>query len=180
MGKFFASSMQEARVRASVDDVDERIDVFVSHKSDDKDEAEAVATCIVSYGLTVWLDTIDIKGVSDDQEMVRRIEAAISRASSLIAVITSDTNESWWVPFEIGLAYEKEKQLASYCENPQIALPSFLWSWPLVQDHDGLHKWCQHIKVTKARVLIEAAKARVDRRQRYRDSLSEIRNALRR
>ena len=176
--------MQEAQVRASVDDVDERIDVFVSHKSDDKDEAEEVATCIVSCGLTVWLDTIDIRGVIDDKGMVRRIEAAISRASSLIAVITHVTNESWWVPFEIGLAYEKEKQLASYCENcSRIDFPSFLWSWPLVRNHDDLHKWCQYIKATKAihsRTLIEAAKARVDSKQNYRKSLFEIRNALRR
>lgn len=183
MGRFIASSTQYSQLRANVNDVHEDIDVFVSHKSDDKDKAEDVARCIVTSGLSVWIDTVDIGGTADDIEMVRRIETAIARASSLIAVVTQVTNESWWVPFEIGLAYEKEKQLASYCESPhQVEFPSFLWSWPLVQNHNDLHKWCRHVKATKStypRSSISIARARVDDRQSYRDSLSRIRNELR-
>lgn len=184
MGRFIASSMQESQFRASVNAVHEDIDVFVSHKSDDKEKAEDVARCIVTSGLSVWIDTVDIGGTADDKEMVRRIDAAIARASSLIAVVTQVTNESWWVPFEIGLAYEKEKQLASYCERPhQVEFPSFLWSWPLVRNHSDLHRWCQHIGATKKstspRVSIESVRAKVDGRQSYRNSLFGIRDELR-
>ena len=187
MGKWFAAeSKYEPKILASVNNVgeDEDIDVFVSHRSDDENKAMEVAHCVKTHGLTAWVDAIDMKGMDDDEKMVGRIEDAISRASSLIAVITGVTNESWWVPFEIGLAYEKEKQLASYCEDTtRVEFPTFLWSWPLVRDHCGLYKWCEHIKATKTtghRVLMEASKAAIaKRRQRYMSSLFDIRSQLR-
>ena len=134
-------------------------------------------------GLTAWVDVVDMAGVEDDTRMVRRIEDAISRASSLIAVVTEATNESWWVPFEIGLAYGMEKQLASYCEDAcLIDLPSYLWSWPVIKNHSDLHDWCEHYRATKSfaySIVAEALKARVGRRQTYRDSLIDIRDQLR-
>ena len=140
-----------------------------------------VAHCVNACGLTVWIDAIDMKHVADDERMVRRIEDAIAHATSLIAIVTDVTNESWWVPFEIGLAYEKEKQLASYCEDAsQIDIPSFLWSWPLIEDHVGLHQWCAHIKSAGPHSLLETAVAKIVPRQAYRNSLFTIRDQLRR
>lgn len=181
MGKFFAESAPEHRVLASVNQVSQRIDVFVSHKSDDESKAMAVARCVKELGLTAWVDAIDMEGATDNEQMVNRIQEAISRASSLIAVVTNVTNESWWVPFEIGLAYEKEKDLATYCEDAaKVHLPSFLWSWPLVKDHHDLHRWCESIMETKT-MLQEAVMETYtdqDRKRAYRRRLFKIRDQL--
>ena len=114
--------------------------------------------------------------------MVDRIEAAISRSTSLMAVVTDVTNESWWVPFEIGLAYDMDKQLASYCEEQDgVEIPSFLWRWPLVQDHDDLHEWCNKMKVMKSdKYLTEAASLSktIGERAFYRRTLKSVRSSL--
>lgn len=182
MGRLFvAESTLDGEVVASVNDVREDIDVFVSHKSEDEDKALEVANCVKLFGLTAWIDVTDMKGVVDNANVVRRIEDAISHASSLIAVVTRATRLSWWVPFEIGLAYQKKKQLASYCEEAtKVTRPSFLWPWPLIEDHYRLHMWCEHVKETKTmgnRIVAEAAAT--GRRQSYRDSLRDIRKRLR-
>ena len=170
--------------KASVNDVETRIDidVFVSHKSDDEEKAVEVARCIHSCGLTPWLDVIDLEDEADDEEMVDRIQDAISRSFSLMAVITDITNESWWVPFEIGIAYDMRKQLASYCEDPEdVDPPSFLMRWPLVQNHSDLHYWCTMIKDSDRTTpyLAEASAASEYRRRHiYRNKLAEVRKAL--
>ena len=169
---------------ASIDDHQGQIDVFVSHKSDDEDKAKEVAACIDSYGLRPWLDVTDLRDEEDDEAMVDRIEAAITRSLCLMAVVTDVTNESWWVPFEIGLAYDMDKQLASYCEEQQdVEIPSFLWRWPLVQDHDDLHEWCDKMKLMKSdKYLTEAATlaATIGEKTVYRRSLANVRNSLNR
>ena len=181
MGMYFEASGVFKTV-ASIDAVSGDIDVFVSHKSDDEEKAREVAACINSYGLRPWLDVTDLRDHEDDDAMVDRIEAAISRSFSLMAVVTDVTNESWWVPFEIGVAYDMQKQLASYCEaQEEVEMPSFLWRWPLVQDHDDLHEWCRRMKSMKTTIyLSEKASAAADHQGRgeYRASLATVRGAL--
>ena len=145
MGRYINASGDFVK-EASVNNVKMRIDVFVSHKSDDEEKAEEVARCIQSCGLTPWLDVVDLVDKEDDEKMADRIQDAISRSFSLMAVVTDTTNESWWVPFEIGIAYDMCKQLASYCEHPEdVDPPSFLKRWPLATNRDALRRWCRII-----------------------------------
>lgn len=184
MGMCYIAESGRFRTLASIDDFEEEIDVFVSHKSEDKNMALKVAKCIVEYGLVPWLDVIDLTTDGDDETIVDRIEAAIFKSLSLLVVVTDVTNESWWVPFEIGLAYDREKQLASYCEDyNSVERPSFLWRWPLVKDHNDLHKWCGEICSIKNtgsyRPLAEARfESDSHTRQSYREQLASIRNML--
>lgn len=166
----------------SIDDLQGDIDVFVSHKSDDEEKAVEVAACIGNFGLRPWLDVTDLHDHEDDDAMVDRIEAAIARSFSLMAVVTDLTSESWWVPFEIGLAYDMDKQLASYCEEQEdVEIPSFLWRWPLVQDHGDLHTWCAKMKAMEShKYLTEAANlaSTVGKKTVYRRSLTTVRDSL--
>ena len=181
MGMYRATSGVFETV-ASIDEVQGGIDVFVSHKSDDEDKAKEVAACIDTYGLRTWLDVTDLRDQEDDEAMVDRIEAAITRSFSLMAIVTDVTNESWWVPFEIGIAYDMQKQLASYCEQQKhVEIPSFLWRWPLIQNHGDLHEWCRRIKsMQPATYLTEETSSVADHRERrnYRADLARVRRAL--
>lgn len=161
------------------DDTD--IDVFVSHKKEDTPKAREVAACIASYDLTAWLDELDPHVHPDADNLTEVIRDRLDRSFSIMAVVTHATKESWWVPFEIGIGYEKERQLATYCEAPRrTSLPEFLDGWPLVCDHEDLHAWCDLIIADKLpRLLLEATASTSDRRRGYRQSLADIREALR-
>ena len=169
------------RMYASLQQVsrDTAIDVFVSHKKEDAPKAKEVAECIASYDLTVWLDELDPQVYPDAHNLTEIIRERLDRSFSVMAVISRATKDSWWVPFEIGIGYEKEKQLATYCEEPQrTSMPEFLHSWPLVCDHNDLHVWCTVIADKLPSLLLETASV-AKRRREYRESLAEVRDVLR-
>ena len=46
-----------------------------------------------------------------------------------MALVSSTTAESWWVPFEIGVATDKERRITSFAL-AAVKLPDFLTVWP--------------------------------------------------
>ena len=123
------------------------LDVFVSHKSEDKDTAEEVAETIADCGLTVYLDIWDPNVDVDGPELVDHIQSVIGCCNSLIAVVSHNTVRSWWVPLEIGIAITKELHLGTFLvPSPDYTkrdFPSYLWNWPVLKDTDKLEDWCR-------------------------------------
>ena len=126
------------------------IDVFVSHKSDDTDEACKLAEAISSYGLSAWVDVEDPNITGDGPGMACYIEDRIKNSRALMVVATGVTRESMWVPFEIGMAFTRRKLLASYTPRGSVDLPSFLGQFPVISP-TGLSKWCAAIKDSRGR-----------------------------
>ena len=124
-------------------------DVFVSHATKDDALAEEVARIIRGFGLTAWVDSDHFARKDDGPEMASRIQRVIKRSYCLLAVVTSTTRDSWWVPFEIGLAFDNNRFLSTYGD-PRVPLPSFLEAWPRVKDHNELRSWCTIVKQKKA------------------------------
>lgn len=125
----------------------EKPDVFVSHKSEDKDIAEDVAIKIAKCGLMAYLDVWDPNVDDDGPELVDYISSVIECCESLIAVVSPHTVRSWWVPLEIGIAITKDLPLGTFLvlEYPYTKLdfPSYLWKWPVLRDMDDLENWCR-------------------------------------
>ena len=124
-------------------------DVFVSHTTKDDDLAEKVAECIRSFGLTAWVDSDFLDAKHDGPGMASKIQRVISRSYCLLAVVTNETSSSWWVPFEIGIAWNSNKYLSTY-GIPRVTLPTFLKVWPRVKDRQELRSWCEEMKRKKA------------------------------
>ena len=120
-----------------------RWDVFVSHKSNDAARAVQIAERVSSHGLSAWVDVADPSGVRDGPDLADYIRKILGSSRSLLALVTSATKESWWVPFEIGIAFQQEKLLASY--GSRTSLPSFLQKWPNVQNDSELDRWCREL-----------------------------------
>ena len=128
------------------------IDVFVSHQSGDSELAGKVAAAVQGCGLSVWLDLIDPGVTGDGPDLADHIEAVLRKSTALLAVVTANTQKSWWVPFEIGIAFELSRYLAS-CGDRRLN-PSFLAKWPNVPDdpigrpdrNDRLRSWCARVK----------------------------------
>lgn len=121
-----------------------RWDIFVCHKSNDAAKAARIAERISMNGLSVWVDVADPTDLRDGPELADYIRSVLSASRSLLAVVTSATKESWWVPFEIGIAFEQEKLLASY--GSRLNLPSFLYKWPNIQSDEQLDRWCSELR----------------------------------
>ena len=137
----------------------EKPDVFVSHKSDDKEQAEKVAIKIAECGLTAYLDIWDPNVDGDGPELVDYIDTVIGCCNGLIAVLSRNTVSSWWVPLEIGIAITKKLHLGSFLvpTRPYTILtshdvkrhfPSYLWKWPVLRNMTDLEDWCKERQIT--------------------------------
>ena len=135
--------------------------VFVSHKSNDKSNAEQVATKIKACGLKPYLDIWDLKVYGDGPELVDYIDTVIGHCNSLVAVVSHNTVHSWWVPLEIGIAITKDLYLGTFLDldNPPLNLPSYLWKWPVLKNMEDLENWCkEREKGTPPQVFYESLK----------------------
>src|SRR5262245_8274698 len=97
--------------------------VFVSYRSLDAQVAHALADCTTSVGAKVYLDqkdpaldTISIGAVEQRAPVFRSIRAGLQAADTLVAVITRLARGSWWVPAEVVLALEMQKEVVAVCE----------------------------------------------------------------
>ena len=156
-------------------------DVFLSHKSDDKLLAEDIAEQIQDNDLSVWLDTQRLPPDADGPHLAADIRRVISKSLALMAVVTDVTRESWWVPFEIGLAFTMKRYLASYGSNGK--LPTFLSQWPRVRNNEALDSWCRHVHRLKGKhrptYLSEAVRIGDSQRRDYVIDMSLMRNFFR-
>lgn len=137
--------------------------VFISHKNTDAMLAEKVARRIRANGLETYLDTIDDALVKDGPELADVLLARMGQCQQLIAVVSSQTKDSWWVPWEIGVGSEKGFRMASYSES-YVSLPSYLEKWPALHTDGHIDLYCQYSKQTET-VL----------KRRMRDALTEDR-----
>lgn len=137
--------------------------VFISHKNTDVLLAEKVARRVRANGLETYLDTIDDALVKDGPELADLLLARMGQCQQLIAVVSSQTKDSWWVPWEIGVGSEKGFRMASYSES-YVTLPSYLEKWPALHTDRHIDLYCEYSKQTEVVV-----------NRRMRDALTEDR-----
>jgi len=96
-------------------------------------------------GLDTYLDTIDDALAKDGPELSDLLLRRMGECQQLIAVVSSGTKDSWWVPWEIGVGSEKGFRMASYSEN-YIVLPSYLEKWPALHNDRHIDLYCEYSK----------------------------------
>jgi hypothetical protein len=113
---------------------DDRLRIFVSHQKADSDAARDVANALSSAGwVDVYLDVLDPYLSKPADDLTDYLRSKLEWSNLLVAVVSTATRYSWWVPFEIGVAVEKARPLATVALNLlQKELPSYLWKWPYV------------------------------------------------
>jgi TIR domain len=100
--------------------------VFISHQRDDGDKGERVACLVEHHGIDSWLDVHDPTlalvnqlPTSDPRRaalVAAIVEIALLSSTHVIALYTSHSAKSKWIPYELGRA--KARRLAS----PQAAI----------------------------------------------------------
>jgi hypothetical protein len=129
------------------------VKVFISHKNEDALQAGKIATYLKMRGLDVYLDVIDSQLAKSGPDLADYIRARLEECTQLLAVISAKTQTSWWVPWEIGVATEKERFLASYV-SADATVPEFLQKWPYLRSEADLAAYVSESQ--KAESLVES------------------------
>lgn len=87
--------------------------VFISYRHLDREKAVEIANKLRANDINYYLDVIDEESKSTD-DITSVITKNIKKSTHLLAVISPNTNGSWWVPFEIGEATISNRRICSY------------------------------------------------------------------
>jgi hypothetical protein len=147
------------------------IKVFLSHKNEDSEIAGAIAHRLkTQHQIDSYLDVIDRNLDKSGPDLADYIRAEMEKCTQLLAVISTKTRESQWVPWEIGVATEKERPLASFV-NPPAIVPEFLQKWPYLQSQQDVDRFALVSKSTH--LTLQESKRRttesIAKRSAFRD-----------
>ena len=120
--------------------------VFISHSRLDKDKARAVARALKASNVDYYFDENDEElQLADEQndhlKVVQCIDNGIDTCSHLLGIITENTKESWWVPYEIGSAKGRKRNCAHLIDDEVCELPAYIRAALVLTHRAELRKW---------------------------------------
>lgn len=152
------------------------IRVFISHQSADSALAGALSYRLKRlHDIDSYLDIIDPL-IKRGEDLADHIRSEMTKCTQLLAVVSPSTKASSWVPWEVGVATEKDFPLATYSDGG-LAPPEFLQKWPYLRTHSDLDVYAETSKRAE-RVLIEKREGGSESNAR-RTSTREFYNVLR-
>lgn len=126
--------------------------VFISHQQADSLAATWVAQRLHTHRIDTYLDVIDPTIAGNGEALAAYVRTQLGKCTQLLAVVSSATSLSWWVPWEIGIATEKDFPLATYLND--ASLPDYLKKWPVLRNARDLDAYAEASKA--AQVLFES------------------------
>ena len=139
------------------------IKVFISHQQADSARASQISQRLRSYHqIDTYLDVIDPAIAKSGEALAAYVREQLGKCTQLLAVVSVVTRESWWVPWEIGVATEKNYPLATF--GGAVRLPEFLHKWPVLKNDTDLDVYAAASKAAERqfaskRLLLEATAA---------------------
>lgn len=142
----------------------EEIQIFISHKKEDEEKAIELSDYIEEkFGFSTYVDVLDDK-IREYENVTERIVSQLRDSTHLLVVFSEHTKKSMWVPFELGVAYEREEGIGVYIypDDPYrftyYDLPEYLEEFPKMESYSGLNKYLNLIKEkpNKQKLLLEA------------------------
>jgi hypothetical protein len=122
--------------------------VFLSHQRADAPKAsEITARLRVHHGIESYLDVIDVQMGKPGPDLAAYLRREIAKCTHLLAVTSFATRESQWVPWEIGVATEKDYPLATFADYTS-AVPEFLAAWPYLRTMSDVDAYARAAKST--------------------------------
>lgn len=123
-----------------------RLKIFLSHQKADSELTGRIAARLkVNHGLACYLDLIDPYVGGPVERLADHIRSEMGRCTQLLAVISPSTANSQWVPWEIGMATEKDFPLATFSGGNALP-PEFLRKWPYLRNDTDLDKYAAATK----------------------------------
>lgn len=114
--------------------------IFISHKKEDELHARVVATTLRRNNHSCYLDIVDESLKKSGDDLAGHIREKLTECDSLVAVVSPLTIMSWWVPWEIGVATEKDYPLSTYVTNNAVP-PEYMRKWPVLRSAQDLDRF---------------------------------------
>ncbi|MEB0147028.1 toll/interleukin-1 receptor domain-containing protein [Pseudomonas sp. CCC2.2] len=118
--------------------------VFISYRHTDRIQAMAINAHLMQANIKTYLDVLDVESQTTD-DITSVITRRITESTHLIAVVSGQTAQSWWVPFEIGEATISNRRICSY-KTSVSELPEYLDKWPQMTKPIDLELFIQSYK----------------------------------
>lgn len=128
--------------------------VFLSHKREDKPKALEIAQYLRNKSIQCYVDVLDPELQTTD-DITETLMKRVKQCTHLMAVVSDNTQKSWWVSFEIGVASELKRRITSF-EIARANLPEFLEKWPILKTQSDLDLFAKFYKKDKSIALEEA------------------------
>lgn len=105
--------------------------VFISYRHTDRASALAINDRLQREQITTYLDVLDAESRTTD-DITQVISTHIRACTHLIALVSKNTSQSWWVPFEIGEATIIDRRISTF-QAGEADLPEYLEKWPIMR-----------------------------------------------
>ncbi len=125
--------------------------IFLSHISVDKSAVRVIGDYITQRGdIDVYLDIED----RDLQEAVRTgdphgitafVERGLSSSTHIMCIISDNTANSWWVPYELGFGKHMGRPLCSL-RLKDVSLPAYLAISEIIRGTDSLNRYLTRVR----------------------------------
>jgi hypothetical protein len=147
---------------AATDAASAQTTIFLSHSSKDRDLIKPAIAFLRSYGVIVYVDWMD-EGMPDviSGETAKRIKGKIREQKKFMVLVTENSKDSRWVPWELGFAdpVKGMEHIAilpvsdngSFAQNeymkiyPKIQLVNGIW-WVWIDDPTSLTQLADWLK----------------------------------
>lgn len=113
---------------------------FISHKQEDAATALLIEMELRKQGIPAYLDVLDSTVTSSGREMTEHIKEKINDCTDIIVIMSQLTRLSQWVPFEVGIAAQRDLPTATFLR-ADIQLPEFLEYWPRLKYTSDILKY---------------------------------------
>ena len=99
--------------------------IFISHKLEDAATANLIAKELQEIKVECYLDLLDNSITENGKALTDHIRANLNDCTDIIVVMSNITRFSQWVPFEVGMAAQKDMPTATFLKE-DVSLPDFL------------------------------------------------------
>lgn len=126
------------------------MNIFISHKQEDGVLATYICNELKKLEVNAYLDLLEGDILLEGEKLTKHIKERLNSCTDLLVVMSDKTQESWWVPFEIGMAAQLDFPIVSYLVN-NVKLPDYLSYWPTLRKASDLPKYIK----AKNNILLE-------------------------
>ena len=154
--------------------------VFISHKKEDADFARHLSDYVMERGFNVYFDENDpilAKEHKSPDEVVKAIKIGLEKSNHMIIVLSKNTLESNWVPWEVGFASAKDKEYRLLRLNDVSAdIPEFYKVAKILNDYDDLNKYLASMKTSQTNNRFSYEE--IIRKKKLFDRLDELKKVI--
>ncbi len=136
--------------------------IFIAHQQKDKDHARKVADYLQSAGIDVYFDEYDSElrihhQNNNPKKVTEAICTGINNSSHMLVIVSPNTINSTWVPFEIGYGFDKT-DLGVLCLKgiPKGSLPEYIRTAHIIRDIYDLNNLIGKLSGKSNQSLLEA------------------------